>query len=157
VWQLPHRAVCGEFPILCGDEYAFFRARDTGAWRFAGIGRFHASSVSYAEVVKPDALGKYAALAAEFLSRLPVKRECVVLTVVPTSDRGFGTNVATASAIAAALKMKLTGPLLDGLRTFDGTHLDPPSAERWSASFFMDAAPQILQCLGDREVVPSSP
>ena len=36
---------------------------------------------------------------------------------------------------------------LDGLQTFDGTHLDHASAERWSEAFFKTAGPQIQKCL----------
>jgi hypothetical protein len=41
-------------------------------------------------------------------------------------------------------------PSLDGLLTFDGSHLDEPSAERWSAAFFEEAGPRIAKCLAAR-------
>jgi len=38
---------------------------------------------------------------------------------------------------------------VDNLNTFDGSHLDAVSAERWSASFLETAGPRIRQCLAD--------
>jgi hypothetical protein len=147
-WQLVHQRFCGEIPAVCADRYAIFRSRDTGAWKVSGADRFTSGPVSEIEVVNQDAVAGYAASGREFLSRLPAKRECVILTLVPTGAQSSGTKAATAAAIAAALDMNLVAPVLDGLQTFDGIHLDPPSAERWSAAFFQMAAPQILKCLG---------
>jgi hypothetical protein len=59
------------------------------------------------------------------------------------------TQTKAASAIAAALGLELIAPELEGLQTFDGSHLDPPSAERWSRAFFQAAGPKIRQCLGN--------
>jgi hypothetical protein len=54
----------------------------------------------------------------------------------------------TAGAVAAALHLRLVAPRLAGLMTFDRVHLDPESAERWSAAFLTEAGPQIRKCLG---------
>jgi hypothetical protein len=46
--------------------------------------------------------------------------------------------------------MKLVTPgNLKGLQTWDGYHLDQPSAERWSRAFFETAGPEIRSCLGE--------
>jgi hypothetical protein len=84
------------------------------------------------------------AIGRTFLSELPVKPECVILTVVPT----VGTKLSIANAIASGLGKTLLVPQhLDDLQTFDGTHLDQASAERWSEAFFKIADPQIQKCL----------
>jgi hypothetical protein len=147
-WQWAHQGLCRGIPALCGDQYAIFRSRDTGAWSVSGAGDFKSSPVSNLEVVNQDAVERYTAFGKEFMSRLPAKRDCVILTVIPTSTRGSGTKSGTADAIATALELNLVAPVLDGLQTFDGVHLDSSSAERWSRAFFETAAPQILKCLG---------
>jgi len=82
--------------------------------------------------------------ARDFVSRLPVSRDCIILTIVPT----FETRRASAAAIAAELGLPLISPASDGLFTFDGSHLERPSAERWSHAFLEAAGPRIRQCLG---------
>jgi hypothetical protein len=67
------------------------------------------------------------------------------LTVVPYDS----TKRAEAIAIAKALGLDLIAPEVQGLKTFDGSHLDRQSAERWSKAFFEAAGPRIRQCLGE--------
>jgi hypothetical protein len=55
--------------------------------------------------------------------------------------------MATAKAVADALGVNLIAPTLRGLMTFDSSHLDEPSRERWSAAFVEAAGPQIQACL----------
>jgi hypothetical protein len=50
-------------------------------------------------------------------------------------------------AIAAKLGHDLLAPQIDGLLTFDGSHLDEASAERWSAAFLREAGPRIRRCV----------
>jgi len=80
----------------------------------------------------------------EFLAPLPIAQECVVLTMVPS----VSTRYAEAAAIAERLHLPLVAPRLEGLRTFDGSHLDSASAERWSRAFYEQAGPLIERCLG---------
>jgi hypothetical protein len=141
--QLGHRAICGRVPI-CGDHYVIFRSRQTGAYRPAGFSHFEAQGVSSDFTADPSAIERAAALGADFLSFLPVPSECVILTVVPSVK----TKTGIASGVAAALGTKLVAPEIDGLTTYDGSHLDHESAERWSRAFFAAAAPQLEKCLG---------
>jgi hypothetical protein len=108
-----------------------------------GRGKVDNAPVADGPIVEPERWGFYAARAEQFVSSLPVPRTCVVLTVVPYP----ATKSAEAKAIADALGLELTIPKLDDLRTFDGSHLDRPSAERWSKAFFDLAGPRIQQCL----------
>jgi hypothetical protein len=149
LWQRAHEGICGGLPSLCGHEIAFFRSRATGAWTVTG-GRLTAQPVSYVERVDPDVLKAYETAARAFLSHLPVSRNCVLLTIVPTAGTAPGTGAGTAKAIAAALGVSLVGPELAGLSTFDGSHLDHQSAERWSTAFIEAAGPKIVQCLAPR-------
>jgi hypothetical protein len=141
-WQSLHKAICTTFKSLCGHEEAIFRSRSTGAWRVTGD-RFTSEPVSYGEDVDQKKLASYTALGNEFLPSLSTGRTCTILTIVPTVK----TDVGTAKAVAAALGLTLVAPNLAGLVTFDQVHLNPESAQRWSAAFLEEAGPQIRKCL----------
>ena len=149
-WQESHRLVCGALPALCGNEISFYRQRDTGEWSRAG------SNHIVAETVKDDrpdyaggdprqmaaVMGRAREFAA-FLDGLGVARECVILTYVPSPDN----NRRLANAIAAALGQELVSPDGKGLRTMDGSHLDPESAQAFTTAFLAEAGPRLAQCL----------
>ena len=108
--------------------------------KFKGLER----PASYDEQIDEHAIDDSIAIGRTFLSELPVKRECVILTVVPT----VGTKLRVANAIASGLGKTLVVPEhVDGLQTREGVHLDQASAERWSEAFFIAAGPQIKKCL----------
>jgi hypothetical protein len=151
IWQLVHEPICTRLPAICGNNYAIFRSRVTGDWRATENLLDHSVQVSYDQSIAKDEIDSRAIFGNEFLSRLPVPHDCIVLTIVPTVK----TKSATANAIADALGMNLISPELDGLRTFDGTHLDQTSAERWSTAFLRVAAPRIRQCLDGHQVTRS--
>jgi hypothetical protein len=155
LWQYPHRFVCGLVPALCGNAQAFFRARDDGSWTFSGSDSLVHGQVMDAEIKDSELVSRRVAFAEEFVSRLPVARRCVFLTVVPWSE----TPRAEANAIADGLGVKLLAPRVDNLQTFDGSHLDDASAELWSQKFFEVAAGEIERCVaesGDESVQNSA-
>ncbi len=143
-WQGIHKGICATFETVCGNEGAFFRARSTGAWLVTG-GPFPSEPVSYDDDVDPKKLASYTALGSDFLARLSADRKCTILTIVPTVETGLG----TAKAVAGAIGMNLVAPRLAGLVTFDRVHLNPESAQRWSAAFLEEAGPRIRQCLSE--------
>ncbi len=152
-WQVIHEVICGSHPAICGNRHAFVRSRATGAWRLTGS-PITSGPVVYDESVNQSMVEAYISSANEFFSNLPVRRDCVILAIVPTGDtRSWSelgaTSIGTARAIAAGLGRNLVAPELPGLTTFDGSHLDPQSAERWSAAFSEAAGAQIRQCLDD--------
>lgn len=143
-WQPVHQRVCGIFPALCGSHFVIFRSRETGAFT-KRTAVMKTVPVSYDEVEDQDAVKSSTAAAVEFMTHLPEQKKCVILTTVPT----VGTKVADAAAIARGVGLDLVTPgNLEGLSTSDGSHLDRPSAERWSRAFFQVAGPRILSCLG---------
>jgi hypothetical protein len=151
-WQSLHRGICGVVPLLCGTAVAVYRERETGVWQLKGTGRFETKDVDVSDG-RPSNVERwdnYAQLGKKFIAQLPVDRSCVILTVVPTVE----TRRAEAMAIAARLGLDLLAPQIDGLRTFDGSHLEEASAERWSAAFLREAGPRIRKCV--REARPSS-
>jgi hypothetical protein len=145
-WQPVHETICRRFPALCGHQFVVFRSRETGAYHFEGEAALHEKStpVSYDQAISQNLVNSNMTVGIHFLSHLPVPRQCVILTMVPY----VGTKIGDAQAIAAGLGMKLVTPgTLHGLWTFDGYHLDRPSAQRWSRAFFQVAGPEIRTCL----------
>lgn len=142
-WQYLHQPLCTVFPVLCGSQLTFFRFRENGNWLLRGSGGTETSGVSVGPSSNEEKWQHYAALAETFISALPVERQCIVLTITPYN----ATMLTEATAIASALGLELFFPAVEGLRTFDGSHLDPPSAERWSKAFFNVAGDRIQNCL----------
>ena len=133
-WQLIHKPICSTIPAICGHKYAVFRSRETGAYSPVSVFK-NVKPVSYDPVVDQQMVNTDIVSAKEFLLNLPVRRECVILTIVPHVE----TKLASANALANSVGLKLATPdHLDGLQTMDGFHLDKASAERWSKAFFKD-------------------
>lgn len=141
--QSAHRFLCQSVPRLCADEYTIFRAREDGAWIVAG-GTFKPEPVGYDAALDTARVVAYTEAGDRFLAALPVDRSCVIFTFVPTVKTGNP----TARAIADSLRTAFVAPEPAGLTTFDGSHLDRPSAERWSAAFLAEAGPLLQRCLG---------
>lgn len=148
-WQRVHSTICGSLAILCGNKMSFIRKRGNGAWTFSGADFMSEAAlddrlVSYDPSISPDRVESYVARARDLLDDLPDGAECVVLMNTP----GSGSSAGTVAAVAEALELPLVAPYLDGLRTFDGSHLDVDSASRWSSLFMGELAPHIQRCLG---------
>ena len=95
--------------------------------------------VYYEHDINQEKIKYYSASARSFLSQLPVRRDCIILTTVPTVRAHafvYAPSVETAEAVAKELGVSFVPAALDGLRTFDGSHLNQSSAERWSKPFF---------------------
>jgi hypothetical protein len=142
-WQSLHDPLCSALPALCGQRFAIYRSRIDGAWRIAGSAPAEGRAVTDGPPTNAERWPHYAKLADAFLAKLPVDRKCVVLTIVPSVE----TRRAEAGAIAHALGIELIAPRVEGLTTFDGSHLDAASAARWSAAFFDAAGPRLRACL----------
>jgi hypothetical protein len=145
-WQPVHRSICTRLPSICGNKLAVFRYPETGSWVMQGDGWwFEPVAISDAPPDDEDYWAQYAALGKQFIAKLPVERECVLLTIAPYEE----TKRAEAQAIARALNLTFIAPDLDGLMTFDRSHLDLPSSERWAKAFFNSAGMRIQLCLDD--------
>jgi hypothetical protein len=155
LWQIFHEPVCGRFGVLCGKLPNIFRSRETGAYHVNLVGprRPHFSSSPVIYDHQPSDMEETKTLIASgerFLSSLPVDRSCVILTAIPTVQTrsfGFSASVETSIAVARGLGITRIAPMPDGLETFDGSHLAPSSAEKWSKAFFEAAGEQIKGCL----------
>jgi hypothetical protein len=143
-WQRIHKPICTTFKAVCGNEFAIFRSRSAGAWLVTG-GGLTSEPVSYDDDIDQKMIASYTALANQFLPSVSADRGCTILTIVPAVNTGIG----TAKAIAGALSLNFVAPRPGGLITFDHYHLDPESAQRWSAAFLEEAGPQIRKCLSE--------
>jgi hypothetical protein len=143
LWQRVHEPVCKSFAALCGVKFVIFRSRETGAYYTEGAAQQKITPVSYDEVFSQNVVNSNTAAAIDFLSHF-TQGKCVILTTVPF----VGTKIGNVNAIATALGKSLVTPgILEGLRTYDGFHLDQPSAARWSQAFFQAAGSNIRACL----------
>jgi hypothetical protein len=142
-WQSVHEPLCKVFAPVCRNEFAIFRSRETGAYYADGKSKLeNITPVSY-DVISRNGVDRNTANAMDFLSEF-TRGKCAILTLVPSSR----TKIGDAEAIVDGLGMKLVAPRdLKGLQTWDGYHLDQPSAERWSEAFFQAAGPEIRSCL----------
>lgn len=163
-WQFVHRSVCGRVAALCGKAPALFRSYETGTYQLnldgVGARNFKASPVVYDHDINQDKIAAYTTSARAFLSGLAVERDCIILTRVPTVRANafvYASSIETAGAVAKALGLALVAPEPDGLQTFDGSHLDPPSAERWSKAFFEAADSQMRKCLSRSQALGNAP
>jgi hypothetical protein len=143
--QFVHKSICMKLTPICGHITPTYRSRQTGMWYVQEFSTFKGLErpVSYDREIDKREIDDGIAIGRSFLSDLSAKPECVILTAVPYA----GTKLGVAKAIASGLGKMLVFPELDGLHTFDGNHLDPASAERWSEPFFKAVGPQIQKCL----------
>ncbi|WP_375465998.1 hypothetical protein [uncultured Methylobacterium sp.] len=136
-------------PLCRGSRDGVYRVAGTGSWIWnprlpseaateidAGPGAPLPSSA--ADAPTPDALAR------DLLAALDLPPRCLFLTAVPNSQDDAS---AAASALGQNLGAPAILPRLTGLRTRDGSHLDPPSAERWSAAFLAQAEAGLRDCL----------
>jgi hypothetical protein len=149
LWQRVHEQICKTFAALCGTNFVIFRSRETGAFT-KRTAKLMITPVSYDRVISQNVVNSNTAAAIDFLSHLTVKGQCVILTMVPTVETKLG-NI---NAIAKALGVNLVAPEIPGLQTYDGSHLDQPSAERWSQAFFQAASSRIRSCLEEQGAAP---
>lgn len=145
LWQAPHRLLCQAWAGLCGNSVAYFRRRTDGFWSWAGAQGLAPTDVGNESAApsQPDPDPDTIALAKAFLSKLGVDRECVFLSYVPAREN----HRTTASALASALGYDLISPRLSQLRTFDSSHLDQASANRFAKAFMDALGPQLAPCL----------
>jgi len=144
-WQGPHRTLCPLAPRVCEVAPATYRRIDNGQWTFSGAAPYYNIP---REIVPldPAAVESARVHAEQFLAALPVDRSCVFFVYVWTGRN----ESANAEALAHATGVQFSSPVIEGLQVFDGSHLDRPSAERFSRAVFADIGPNLQQCLAGR-------
>jgi hypothetical protein len=151
LWQKLHQPLCTTIPLLCGNQLAFYRRVQNGDWVLHGTGGVEAAPVSDGPALETERWPEYFELAKSFIDKIPVDNRCVLLTIAPYESTGR----LEASAIADSLGIELISPKLPNLNTFDGSHLDQESAERWSQAFIDSAGPRIRECLSASAGAPN--
>ncbi len=140
------RATCGAHVLTwltCGKARATYRSSIDGTWDLS----YMPDARRFPVVVDPArdlAMAAHAIeVARRFLAAVHLAPSCLLLTSVPSN---FATPL-LARQVALALGSPLVEAPLDGLSTFDLSHLDAPSAERWAAQFLQQAEPLFETCM----------
>ena len=91
-WQFVHKSFCMKLATICGHAFAVFRSHQTGMWYTSPLSMYksHGRPVSYDEQIDERKIDEAIAVGRIFLSELPVKPECVILTVVLRSAQNLG-------------------------------------------------------------------
>jgi hypothetical protein len=147
-WQKLHSAICSPLPSLCGHQYAYIRSVNDGQWRFEGDDFLNqnpsrATPVGNTYGIDEDKLDMYTPVAESFVSGLRSTGACILFTNVPSSS----VSNETARQLATNLKVPYVGTNVDGLMTFDGSHLDRSSAERWTRALSAELRKAIAACV----------
>ena len=149
--RIRSRAICRLGSFVCPKtNWDLYRSFKDGAWLWGhGKGTFGGN---LPEIPIEPARRKYydkanasadLKFASEFLQSAHAEAKCVVLTVVPNSEVDADDY---AREIGRLLGANTILPQLEGLTTFDGSHLSWPSAQRWSAALMREADPIIKSC-----------
>ena len=138
-WAWLSGSLCG------GDEVTLFRSIESGRWDGRWFERPDGYPVSWEKLPPLDRerrLVRAAEIADEFIAESGADRACIILTVVPHEN----TREVFGVELARKLGVRWSSPRLEGLETFDRSHLSRDSAERWSAALMDDIAPLIEDC-----------
>jgi hypothetical protein len=148
LFQRVHRAACAIPWSPCPEsDGSIFRSAEDGQWswiRSYAADRTVPVDRATQQKPTPEALARTRDLGERFLADVGIDRRCVVLTGTPNSSLD-ATSVA--ESLAPALGTRSISPPMDGLATLDGEHLNPASAERWSALLVEALTPILAECL----------
>ena len=152
VFEEVHGPLCARFRWFCrpwARQRDIYRAVDDGEWKWQGA-YFNADD-SYTPVTAtkrvPTAASElpfHVARAKQFFDALHADQRCIVLTGVPNP---YSQAEDWAAGIASALSLNVVLPKVGGLMTFDDSHLNARSAERWSSAFLEGFDPFLTACL----------
>jgi hypothetical protein len=151
-FQSIHAPLCRRFPQICrpwAQQPSIFRSASTGEW---SLGTFAPSEITGDNPVTgakrltltPAQFDQAVLAANEFIDRLKVRRDCVVLTAIPAS---INNAEDVARRLSETLNLPILLPTVDGLATIDGSHVDAPSAYRWSSAFMLALDPIFTRCM----------
>jgi hypothetical protein len=150
LWQIPHSLGCGSpswSEIVCGTKFATFRAISDGRlivdYSLIFGKPLPRHPVTFGQHLDPLKIRLWRDNARAFYARHKLNPECTILTAVPS-----GTDFEEAAmAIAEEVGSPYIRPIMDGLSTIDGAHLDELSAATWSERFWQQSEPVTNRCL----------
>jgi hypothetical protein len=129
--------------LVKGTISTVYRSRKDGRWIWRKERRGTIPVAEIEEDNKDMLINQYASNAESFLQLLPVKRQCVVLTNIPSAK----TNTDISKVLAKRLGTGYVAPYSANLMTTDGSHLDSASSELWTSAFLKDLEPFLALCL----------
>ncbi len=140
---------CDMRPTACeATDFIIYRAREDGMWQ-----SFRFDLTPKFLVGEQGATTFTAAMAAAdvdfaegFIAATGVAKTCVVVSAAPSGSVNSNGYVAE---IGKLLNVRVSLPKVQGLTTFDGSHLTPESAERWSTALMSDIGEMLARCARD--------
>lgn len=143
-------AICSDnepgflYSLMCrGTEETLYRRIEDGHW---DVRYFRKNKRIPTAIDDQQNLGVTLAeakkVAEHFIQILGINKQCVIITVTPRTQ----TPLAFAKQLAENLEVTGIFPKLENLLTVDDSHLDPPSALRWSAAVLDEAEPILESC-----------
>lgn len=150
LWQIPHSLGCSSprwSKIVCGTTFATFRAVADGRlivdYSLIFGKPLPRHPVTFGQHLDPLKVRLWRDNARAFYARHKLDPRCTILTAVPS-----GTDFEEAAiAIAKELGSPYIRPVVDGLYTVDGAHLDELSAAAWSERFWQQSELVMNRCL----------
>jgi hypothetical protein len=144
-FQTWHEAICRHLPAVCGATFALFRSRLDGRLILPPfpLPRFPLKVATAMSAGLAEDLVAAEAIARRFLSDRGLAAPCVVLTVVPTEDVAPQAGRALAERLGLPFVLPDAGPL----ETFDHSHLDSASADRFAQAFWPAIEGPLDACL----------
>jgi hypothetical protein len=147
-----HGPLCARFKYICrpqSRQLSIYRSIDNGSWLWHG--NYLSPDLVISEITPTKLTPWDMALlpsqlnnARQFLADLDLSQRCIVLTGVPNP---YSNAEEWAAAMGQALGVSTITPKLEGLKTMDNSHMNEPSAERWSTTFLTDFDPVLENCL----------
>jgi hypothetical protein len=141
--------VCSYVPTICTqDVMSFYRSYSNGTliWRdisYPPNGAVPFSEPTQGQVVGTDVADRNRGFAIGFLKEAGVRPSCAVITTVPNNQIN---SVAFTHRLGELLRTPVVIPRVGDLVGVDPSHLDWPSAQRWSAAFLELLDPILSQC-----------
>ncbi|KAB0269703.1 hypothetical protein [Microvirga brassicacearum] len=145
-WIADHACAFG--PIGCTrNSPTIYRSHATGRWIWANLlatPQQRATNLGIQQIKASDAdIEGIAQVAESFLKRIGISRECLVLTAAPND---FDETKTLVQRLGARLRWPVIYPIVEDLATIDGSHLNEPSAERWSAAVVAELEGALGDC-----------
>jgi hypothetical protein len=138
---------CDMRPASCATTQAIvYRSRDDGAWRpsnFDLAPKFVVGEQAGSGSFTADMAAADVEFAERFIAATGVPKSCVVLSAAPSPLVNSDAYVAEMGKLVG---VSVALPKVRDLTSFDGNHLTPESAERWSAALLSEIGETLARC-----------
>ena len=150
------RYLCPWMESLCSQTYiSIYRSVSDGASNIPenadGTWLPTTAAIPVVRNAKPELSPQTSDLAAQlvharrFMDAVGLEKRCMIMTWVPEA-LGLGRDTHGAK-LAHHLEVPFINPALEGLASYDSSHLNRVSAERWSAAALREMTPIIKSCI----------